>query len=453
MNREIFREYDIRGTVGEDLTDEVVTKIGSAVATYMVERGKRAATIGRDCRLSSEHFRDLLLEAMVRGGLDVTDLGTVPTPLFYFSLFNLNADGGVMVTGSHNPPEFNGFKVAFDKATLYGPEIQHLGDIVEEKRFVQGTGSYSEYPHIVRDYYGFLRGNLKLDKRLKVVVDAGNGTAGVVACPIMEEMGQEVVPLFCDMDGHFPNHFPDPTVEKNMETLRKTVLDKGADVGIGYDGDGDRIGVIDEKGGIIWGDYLMIIFAREMLKEHRGATFVSEVKCSRNLYADIEKRGGKAVMWKAGHSLIKKKMKEVDAVLGGEMSGHMFFADKFFGYDDAVYASLRLLEIMGKQSIPLSRFLSDLPKTYSTPEIRVDCPEKLKFRVVQALTAYYKQKFTVIDIDGVRVSLPEGWGLVRASNTQPILVLRFEADTGSALDRIQNMIMSDVARTIEEYSK
>jgi phosphomannomutase/phosphoglucomutase len=453
MNREIFREYDIRGVVGEDLTDEVVTKIGRAVATYMVERGKRAATIGRDCRLSSEHFRDLLLEGMVKGGLDVTDLGTVPTPLFYFSLFNLNAGGGVMVTGSHNPPEFNGFKVAFDRATLYGPEIQHLGDIIEEERFVQGTGSHSEYPHIVKDYYGFLRGNLKLDKRLKVVVDAGNGTAGVVACPIMEEMGQEVTPIFCDMDGHFPNHFPDPTVEKNMETLRKTVLDKGADVGIGYDGDGDRIGVIDEKGTIIWGDYLMIIFAREMLKEHRGAAFVSEVKCSRNLYADIEKRGGKAVMWKAGHSLIKKKMKEVDAILGGEMSGHMFFADKFFGYDDAIYASLRLLEIMGKQSIPLSRFLSDLPKTYSTPEIRVACPEKLKFRVVQALTAYYKQKFMVTDIDGVRVSLTDGWGLVRASNTQPILVLRFEADTGSALDRIQNMIMSDLERVMKECDK
>jgi phosphomannomutase/phosphoglucomutase len=452
MNKEIFREYDIRGNVEHDLTDEVVTNIGRSVATYMKERGKRAATIGRDCRLSSEHFRDLLIEAMVKGGLDVTDLGIVPTPLFYFSLFNLDADGGVMVTGSHNPPEFNGFKVAFDRTTLYGPEIQSLGDIIEEKRFVLGKGSFSEYSRIVDDYYGFLRGNLKLDKKLKVVVDAGNGTAGVVACPIMEEMGQEVVPLFCDMDGHFPNHFPDPTVEKNIETLKTTVLDKGADIGIGYDGDGDRIGVIDEKGTIIWGDYLMIIFAREMLKEHKGASFVSEVKCSKNLYDDIEKRGGNAIMWKAGHSLIKKKMKEVNALLGGEMSGHMFFADKFFGYDDAVYASLRLLEIMGKQSIPLSRFLSDLPKTHSTPEIRVDCPENLKFRVVRALTEYYKQKFAVIDIDGVRVALPDGWGLVRASNTQPILVLRFEADTGPGLDRIQNMIMNDLHRIMKDHS-
>jgi phosphomannomutase/phosphoglucomutase len=453
MNREIFREYDIRGIVGEDLTDEVVTNIGRSVATYMKERGKRAAAIGRDCRLSSQHFRDLLIDGMVKGGLDVTDLGTIPTPLFYFSLFNLEADGGVMVTGSHNPPEFNGFKVAFDKATLYGPEIRQLADIIEEKRFVQGEGSYREYPHIVKDYYDFLRGNLKLEKSLKVVIDAGNGTAGVIACPIMQEMGQKVIPLFCDMDGHFPNHFPDPTVEKNVATLRKTVLDQGADVGIGYDGDGDRIGVVDEEGSIIWGDYLMIIFAREMLKEHKRGSFVSEVKCSKNLYDDIEKHGGKAIMWKAGHSLIKKKMKEVNAILGGEMSGHMFFADKFFGYDDAIYASLRLLEILGKHGMPLSRFLSDLPKTYSTPEIRVDCPEKLKFIVVKALTTYYKQKFPVIDIDGVRVSLPDGWGLVRASNTQPILVLRFEADTGPGLERIQNMVMNDLERVMKESSR
>ncbi|HVN23534.1 MAG TPA: phosphomannomutase/phosphoglucomutase [Syntrophorhabdales bacterium] len=450
MNRSIFREYDIRGNVQRDLTDDVVSDIGKALATYMKERGKRVATIGRDCRLSSEHYRDLLVESMVKGGLDVTDLGVVPTPLFYFSLFKLNAEGGVMVTGSHNPPEFNGFKVAFDRTTLYGPEIQSLGDIIEQKRFVQGNGSCSQYPTIVADYYSYLRGNLHLDRKLKVAVDAGNGTAGVVACPIMEEMGQEVIPLFCDMDGHFPNHFPDPTVETNMEALKKTVLDTGADLGIGYDGDGDRIGVIDEKGNIIWGDYLMIIFAREILKAHKGASFVSEVKCSKNLYEDIEKNGGKAVMWKAGHSLIKKKMKEVNAVLGGEMSGHMFFADNFFGYDDAVYASLRLLELMGKRNAPLSQFLSDLPKTFSTPEIRVDCAEDVKFGLVQELTDFYRQKFPVIDIDGVRVVLPDGWGLVRASNTQPILVLRFEADTQQGLERIQRMVMNDLQRIMKE---
>jgi phosphomannomutase/phosphoglucomutase len=451
VNREILRAYDIRGLVGEDLTDNVVTDIGRAVATHMVEHGKRNATVARDCRLSSTHFRDLLVKGMTEGGLHVIDLGTVPTPLFYFSLFNLEADGGIMVTGSHNPPEFNGFKIAFGKTTIFGPEIQALGDIIEERRFVHGSGSYSKYPNIVEDYYRFLRGNIDLEKRLKVVVDAGNGTAGVIACPIMEEMGQEVLPLFCEMDGHFPNHFPDPTVEKNVVTLQQTVLETGADVGIGYDGDGDRIGVVDEKGNIIWGDYLMIIFARDMLKERTGAAFVSEVKCSRNLYDDIEKRGGKAVMWKTGHSLIKQKMKEVDAVLAGEMSGHMFFADKFFGFDDAIYASLRLLELMGRQTQPLSRLLSDLPKTYSTPEIRVPCPEKLKFLVVEELTEYYRQKFPVIDIDGVRVTMPDGWGLVRASNTQAILVLRFEADSEQALDRIQGMVMEDLGRIMKEH--
>ena len=449
MNREILRAYDIRGLVGEDLTDSVVTDIGRAVATHMVEHGKRNATIGRDCRLSSEHFRDLLVKGMTEGGLHVIDLGTVPTPLFYFSLFNLETDGGIMVTGSHNPPEYNGFKIAFGKTTIFGPEIQLLGDIIEEGRFAHGSGSYSEYPNIVADYYRFLRGNINLEKRLKVVVDAGNGTAGVIACPIMEEMGQEVLPLFCEMDGHFPNHFPDPTVEQNVQTLQKTVLETGADVGIGYDGDGDRIGVVDEKGKIIWGDYLMIIFARDILKERSGSAFVSEVKCSRNLYDDIEKRGGKALMWKTGHSLIKQKMKEVDAVLAGEMSGHMFFADKFFGFDDAIYASLRLLELMGRQARPLSQLLSDLPKTYSTPEIRVPCPEKLKFRVVEELTEYYRDKFPVIDIDGVRVTLPDGWGLVRASNTQAILVLRFEADTERALERIQGMVMDDLTRIMK----
>ncbi len=451
MNREILREYDIRGLVGEDLDDNVVIDIGRAFATYMLERGKRNATIGRDCRLSSEHLRDLLLDGMIQGGLAVTDLGTVPTPLFYLSLFQLETDGGIMVTGSHNPPEFNGFKIAFGKTTIFGPEIQRLGDLIDGQRFVRGPGSYKEYPHIKEDFYRFLRGNVHLEKRLKVVVDAGNGTAGVIACPIMEEMGQEVIPLFCDMDGHFPNHFPDPTVEKNLDTLRKTVLETGADVGIGYDGDGDRIGVIDEEGKIIWGDYLMIIFARDMLKERKNSAFVSEVKCSRNLYDDIEKRGGKAVMWKTGHSLIKQKMKAVDAVLAGEMSGHMFFADKFFGYDDAIYASLRLLELMGRHIEPLSQLLKDLPRTYSTPEIRVACPEKKKFPVVKALTDYYRQKFPVIDIDGVRVTMPDGWGLVRASNTQPLLVLRFEADSAEALDRIQNMVTEDLRRIMKEH--
>jgi len=453
MNKEIFREYDIRGIVEKDLTDDVVRNIGRAFATYMKDRGKTNASVGRDGRLSSEHLKNLIVEGMVESGLNVTDLGQCPTPLFYFSLFNMDVDGGIMVTGSHNPPEFNGFKVAFGKTTLFGEEIQDLRKIIEEQRFTKQAGSYREYKNIIEDYYNFLRGNIKINKTFKIVVDAGNGVAGAVAVPIMREFKQDVIDIFCDVDGHFPNHFPDPTVEKNLVALRETVLKNKADVGIGYDGDGDRIGVIDNEGNVIWGDYLMIIFARDIFKERQGAYFVSEVKCSKNLYEDIEKHGGRPVMWKAGHSLIKQKMKELNAVLGGEMSGHMFFADRFFGYDDAIYASLRFIEIMEKDGRPVSEFLKDLPKLYSTPEIRVDCPDNVKFQVVKNLTEYYRKTYNIIDIDGVRVLMDEGWGLVRASNTQPVLVLRFEAESPEALKHIQNMVEDDLKRIIRETQK
>jgi phosphomannomutase/phosphoglucomutase len=450
MNKVIFREYDIRGDVERDLTDSVVRDIGRAFASYMSQKGKKTASLGRDCRLSSEHFRDLIVEGMVEGGLDVVDVGLVPTPLFYYSLFTLDVEGGIMITGSHNPPSMNGFKVAFGKSTIFGDEIQYIGKLIEEKRFVHGKGAYREYKGIIEDYYSFLRSNIKLEKSFKVVVDAGNGTGGFVAVPILREMGQHVTGIFCEMDGHFPNHFPDPTVETNMETLRRTVLEQKADIGIGYDGDSDRIGVIDDKGNIIWGDYLMIIFARDILKTHKGASFVSEVKCSKNLFDDVEMHGGVPVMWKAGHSLIKQKMKETGALLGGEMSGHIFFADKFFGFDDAIYSSLRLLEIMGKGNRPLSEYLANVPKTYSTPEIRIDCPDSEKFEVVKKLTDYYRGKFNIIDIDGVRTLFDDGWGLVRSSNTQPILVLRFEGQSEEALERIQRMVMEDLGRIMKE---
>lgn len=453
MNKAIFREYDIRGDVEQDLTDPIVRDIGRAFASYMAGKGRKKASLGRDCRLSSEHFRDLLVEGMVEGGLEVLDVGLVPTPLFYYSLFTLGVEGGIMITGSHNPPSMNGFKVALGKSTIFGDEIQYMGKLIEERRFVHGKGSYREHKGIVEDYYRFLRSNIKLEKAFNVVIDAGNGTGGVVAVPILKEMGQHVTELFCEMDGHFPNHFPDPTVEKNMETLRQTVLETGADIGIGYDGDSDRIGVIDDKGNIIWGDYLMIIFARHILKTRKGASFVSEVKCSSNLFEDVEKQGGIPIMWKAGHSLIKQKMKETGALLGGEMSGHIFFADKYFGFDDAIYSSLRLLEIMGKSDRLLSEYLADLPKTYSTPEIRTDCPDNIKFDVVKQLTDYYRTKFNIIDIDGVRILLHDGWGLVRPSNTQPILVLRFEAQSAEALERIQAMVMNDLGRVMGEVAR
>lgn len=452
MNNEIFREYDIRGNVEKDLTDDVVLNIGRAFATYMRERGKNKASVGRDGRLSSPHFRDLIITGMTEGGLEVIDLGLVPTPLFYFSLFHLDVEGGIMVTGSHNPPEMNGFKVAFEKSTLYGDKIQDLRRIIEAKAFVSGKGSCGENTDLLSHYYAFLRTNIRIGKKFNVVIDAGNGAGGFVSVPILKEMGQNVTELFCDVDGRFPNHFPDPTVEKNLTALRQAVLETKADVGIGYDGDADRIGVVDNEGTMIWGDYLMIIFARDILREHKGAAFVSEVKCSKNLFDDVEKHGGKPVMWKAGHSLIKQKMKEVHAVLGGEMSGHIFFADKFFGFDDAIYASLRLLEIMGKDNRPVSEFLKDLPKLYSTPEIRTDCPDRIKFDAVARLTEYYRSRYPIIDIDGVRVIFDDGWGLVRASNTQPILVLRFEADSPEALDRIRTIVEDDLHRILKEFT-
>jgi phosphomannomutase/phosphoglucomutase len=451
MNNEIFREYDIRGNVEKDLTDDAVRSIGRAFGSYMAGLGKKRASICRDCRLSSEHYRDLLVETMVESGLDVTDVGLAPTPLFYYSLFNLDVEGGIMVTGSHNPPTMNGFKVAVDKSTIYGEQIQNIRKIIESERYTRGTGSYSEYKDIVKDYYGYLRSNIKIGKNFKVVIDAGNGTGGVIALPIMREFGQQVTDLFCDMDGHFPNHFPDPTVEKNLVTLRDTVRRERADVGIGYDGDADRIGIVDEQGGIIWGDYLMLIFARQILKEHKGGTFVSEVKCSTNLFDDIARRGGVPIMWKAGHSLIKQKMKETHALMGGEMSGHIFFADRFFGYDDAIYASLRFLEIMEEEARPVSEFLSDLPRTYSTPEIRIDCADNVKFDVVRDLTDLYRAKYPIIDTDGVRAIFDGGWALVRSSNTQPILVLRFEAGTREDLDRIQSMVMEDLEKIMKKY--
>jgi len=450
MNREILREYDIRGLVGIDLNDDVVRDIGRAFATYMRERGKRRASVGRDCRLSSDSFGALVMEGMETGGLSVIDLGVVPTPVFYFSLFNLDVEGGIMVTGSHNPPEYNGFKVAFGKSTLFGPEVQEIGRIVEERRFVSGRGSLSAYTQIKADYADYLQNHIRIDRSLKVVVDGGSGTGGAVACPIMEELGQEVVPLFCEMDGRFPHHFPDPTVEANLARLKETVASASADLGIAYDGDADRIGVVDEKGAVIWGDYLMIIFARDILRTHKGASFVSEVKCSRLLFEEIERLGGRPVMWKAGHSLIKQKMREVGAVLGGEMSGHMFFADRFFGFDDAIYASLRLLEILGRDELKLSDLLADLPPAWSTPEIRMDCAEAMKFRVVKRLTEYYRPQFPIVDTDGVRVTLPGGWGLVRASNTQPMLVLRFEADSEASLDRVRSFVTKDVERVMKE---
>lgn len=450
MNPEIFREYDIRGVVDKDLMGDDVVLIGKAFGTYLQNNNRSRVAVGRDCRMSSEHYRDLVIEGLLAAGCDVVDVGVCPTPVFYFSIRQLKSEGGIMVTASHNPPEYNGFKLCSGYDTLFGDEIQKLLQIIEDGNFTVGRGTV-ETADVLTPYKEFFGENFKLYRPLRVGIDAGNGTAGVVAVPIIRNLGCEVFDLYCDMDGNFPNHEPDPTVLNNMQDLIKLVREKGLDVGIGFDGDGDRIGVIDEKGDIIWGDRLMIMYARDILSRKPGATFISEVKCSQTLYEDIERHGGRAIMWRTGHSPIKKKMKEVKAELAGEMSGHMFFADRYFGYDDAVYASCRLLEILAATGKTITQLLSDVPKTYSTPEIRVPCPDDRKFQVVQDVTEYFRQRYDIIDIDGVRILFEDGWGLVRASNTQPVLVLRFEALSQTRLSEIQSMVESVLTEIRERY--
>jgi len=439
INPQIFREYDIRGVVNKDLTPDIVRKIGQGFGTLMTRSGRRDLVVGRDGRLSSKDFAEALIEGLISTGCNVVDIGLCPTPVYYFSIFHLDKDGGMMVTGSHNPPEFNGFKVSVGKSTIFGKEIQNLRELIEKGKFVTGKGDVSEM-EIVQPYQDYIRKNIHAGKGMRVVIDAGNGTAGVVAGPLLRDLGCEVEELYCEVDGRFPNHFPDPTIPGNLKDLIERVKKTRADVGMGYDGDGDRIGVVDEQGNIIWGDQLMILFSREILKRKKGSAFVAEVKCSQNLFDDIEKHGGKATMWKTGHSLIKERMKEEKAALGGEMSGHIFFADRYFGYDDAIYASCRLIELLSGKDQKLSQLLNDVPKTFITPEIRVDCPDEIKFKVVEKVKEMLSKDNPIIDVDGVRVKFEDGWGLVRPSNTQPVLVLRFEALTEKRLQEIRKLV-------------
>jgi phosphomannomutase/phosphoglucomutase len=443
LKASIFREYDIRGIAETELPDAGMRELGLGVGTYLQRHNGPDINLGRDCRLSSERLRNALIGGLTASGCRVTDLGIVPTPVLYYSAQHLKADGAVMITGSHNPSEYNGFKIVSGPTTIHGEQIQEVREIIEKKDFLAGLGS--EKPiDLVTPYIDEIAAQFHFDRRVKVVFDAGNGTAGPVIRRIAAKLNIEATELFFDMDGHFPNHHPDPTVPKNLEALMKTVGEKGADLGIAFDGDTDRIGAVDENGTPIYGDQLMLIYAREILSRKPGSTFIGEVKCSQTLYDDIEERGGNGIMWKTGHSLIKAKMKQEGAELAGEMSGHMFFADRYYGYDDALYAACRLLEIVAKSGQPLSAQLAGVPKTVSTPEIRVDCPDDVKFGVVTRVTEHFRQRYPVIDVDGVRVLFPQGWGLVRASNTQPVLVLRFEAATAAILDQYRNEVETAV---------
>ncbi len=452
MNPETFRQYDIRGIAGQDITETDVFLLGKAVGTYMKSHGAATLAMGRDCRLTSASYAGKLAEGLAAAGCRVIDIGVCPTPVLYFAIRHLETDGGIMVTASHNPPEYNGFKICKGADSVHGEQLQEIRRLMEKAKFTEGAGEILE-TDVISHYRKHIAGNISMGSALgrpvKVGVDAGNGTAGVVAVPLLREIGCEVHDIFCDMDGRFPNHEADPTVLKNMKDLIALVKEKNLDVGIGYDGDGDRIGVVDNEGDIIYGDMLMVIFAREILSRKPGATFISEVKCSKTMYDDIEKHGGRAVMWKTGHSLIKEKMKQESAALAGEMSGHMFFADRYLGFDDAIYASCRLLEILCATGKTLKQLLEGIPPTVSTPEIRVDCADDKKFDLVEKATAVLRETHEVIDIDGARIVFDDGWGLVRASNTQPALVMRFEALSDSRLGEIRNTVESTV-REIRE---
>jgi len=436
INPQIFRQYDIRGVAERDLTDDTVELLGKAFGTYVRRAGTSKVLVGRDNRLSSGRLRDAIVRGLLSAGCDVVDIGLVVTPMLYYARVHFGIDGAVMITGSHNPPDENGFKLALGSGTIYGEEIQKLKKLMETQDFSSGSGKL-EKRDAELPYRAMLAEKIRLGPRkLKVAVDCGNGTAALFAERIFRDWGCDVIPLYCESDGSFPNHQPDPVKTANLVELRKTVVEKGADLGVAFDGDADRIGVVDESGGIIWGDMLMCLYWREIMARHPGAQAIIEVKCSQALVDEVVRLGGKPFFYKTGHSLIKAKMKEVGAVFTGEMSGHMFFADEYYGFDDAFYAAGRLLRILSNSNEKLSQMFAGMPKYYSTAETRIPCPDQDKFSVVQGLVERFRREYEVIDVDGVRVLFGDGWGLVRASNTQPVLVARCEARTPEGLQRI-----------------
>ena len=440
MNENIFREYDIRGIVGGQLTNETVALLGRAIGTFFAANDARRIAVGYDARESSSGFCDLLTRGLNQCGIDVVQIGMVPTPVLYHTVFTKPVNGGVMITGSHNPPDHNGFKICLGKQTLFGSQIQEIKQIALRGNFADGSGSIEQLS-VLEGYIADIISSIRMGPRkIKAVIDAGNGMGGVTCVPVFEKLGVDLVDLYTDPDSHFPNHHPDPTVEENLVDTIEAVTAYNADIGIAFDGDGDRIGVVDETGRIIWGDELMILLSRSILTARPGSTIIAEVKCSQRLFDDIESHGGKPIMWKAGHSLIKAKMKETNAALAGEMSGHIFFADRFYGFDDATYAAARVVEILSNTEKRLSELLADLPPTFSTPELRVPCSDETKFDVVKQIAEEFSKTNKVIDIDGARIVFDHGWGLVRPSNTQAILVLRFEADSQEHLEVMRNIV-------------
>jgi len=451
-NSGVFRAYDIRGIVDRDFDADWVERLGRACGAYFLARGSHRAVVGRDCRLTSPGFEERMLAGLASTGIDVLSIGMVPTPVCYFAIRHLGYDAGVMITASHNPSEYNGFKIWAGKSTIHSGEIQALAQRFEAGNFPQGQGIISAHD-IIPSYLSTVSALVSLKRPVTVVLDGGNGAAGLVAQALLTRAGATVIPLFCEPDGRFPNHHPDPVEEKNLGPLKAKVLETGADCGIGLDGDGDRIGVVDEHAQVVHGDRLLTIFARRVLQEKPGAAIIGDVKCSHLLFADIAKHGGRPLMSATGHSLIKDRLLKENAALAGEMSGHMFFADHYYGFDDAPYAALRLVEILSATNTPLSSMLDDWPQTFVTPELRVDCPDEIKFAVAEMARIEFAKKYTLEGDDGARLVFPDGWALVRASNTQPALVLRFEAESPERLAEIRALVEIPLAAWIHELSR
>jgi phosphomannomutase/phosphoglucomutase len=441
----IFRQYDIRGIVGQDLSTDAALAVGSAYAAYLAEHNVHGAVaVGRDNRPSGNELRDALVTGLTAAGVDIIDIGVVPTPLTYWALHHLPVVGGIQITGSHNPPEYNGFKLSLGTGSIHGDAIQRLYALAQETRSAAGSPGTVHNEAVIDRYIEDIAERVgKLSRPVRIVYDCGNGAGALVASQMFERLGVEGRGIFCESDGTFPNHHPDPTVPANLEDLIRAVVQDGAEIGIAFDGDADRIGVVDGKGSIIWGDRILILYARDVLERTgRGQPIIFDVKCSQSLPTAVENAGGLPVMWKTGHSLIKDKMRELNAPVAGEMSGHMFFSEGFYGHDDALYGAARLLRILADSGRTVEQLLADVPDFVSTPELRIDVPEERKFELVEKALRHFRDRYDVIDVDGVRVLFGDGWGLIRASNTQPILVARYEAATAERLTAIRTEMES-----------
>ena len=440
VNKYIFREYDIRGKVKDDFPPEVVLNLGKAFGTFIKRSGGQEIALSGDVRLSTPSLIEQFKAGVLSTGVDVINIGIMPTPVNYYSMFKLDVAGAVQITGSHNPPEFNGFKMSRNKKSVFGESIQDLRAIIEKEDFENGEGDEAPY-NILRDYKKMISSKIELDKRLNVVLDCGNAAGAVCAPEIFRNFNIELEELFCNVDGTFPNHHPDPTVEENLQDLIEKMKTGKFDVGIAFDGDADRIGVVDEKGGVIWADQLMALFLPEIIDP--GDEILFDVKCSKSLEEMIIKYGGKPVMWKTGHSLVKQKMLDLNCKFGGEMSGHIFFADDYFGFDDGIYVAARLLQTLSRSSKTLSELKDELPKYFSTPEMRLEAKsDEDKFRISEIAVKYFTDNYNCSTVDGVRINFDEGWGLVRASNTQPVIVCRFEATSIEKMDEYKNLVIS-----------